>query len=237
MRWHRVNKDAGLPHLRHAVLRFVGTAIVPIFVFLALPICRGHAAEIAIENSSIVIKGKLSRGDFVIFEKSIDLRYKTNQVIFENCLGGYVDEGVKIGELIRSKGLSTVAKGQVQSSCAYAYLAGGSRKFDEGFGVDLILLHATRNEDAEKDVASRANLALIPYLQILSGGRLKPEILELIARSTMPSQGVVFVHENWFFLNREKVLYCDGAQHRGLEKCTLLPHSDAFREGIVTHRK
>ena len=219
VRHRRLSKSAAL---LFAVLSFQGHRI--------------NAAEMAVKDSSIVMSGKLVHGDFDQFKMAIEAEYKIGQVVFENCLGGYVDEGIKIGELIRLKKLSTVAKGQVQSSCAYAFLAGARRRFDSGIGAHLILLHATHNEDARKDIASQANAALIPYLQLLSGGKLTPEILDLVKRSTLSSQGVVFVRENWMIVNTEKVAYCDGSQHGNLNGCLRLPHVDAFQVGIVTER-
>lgn len=223
--------------LRNMQCRSLSILVIALLFFvLSVRSDCANAAQMTIKNASVILSGKLVHGDFDRFESLIDSRPMIVQVVFENCFGGYVDEGIKIGELIRLRRFSTIAKGQVQSSCAYAFLAGVSRRFDSGFGAHLILLHATHNESAEKDVASRANLALIPYLQILSGGKLTPEILSLMKQSTTPSQGVVFVRQNWIIASTEKVAYCNGSEHGNLSDCLMLPHVDALQMGVVTER-
>ncbi|MDR6537209.1 hypothetical protein [Variovorax soli] len=216
---------------------FAKMSIILLLFLLDSWIVSAGAAQITLRSSSIFVNGRLVRGDFDYFENLMKQDHNVSHVVFEDCFGGYVDEGVKIGELIRLKRLSTIAKGQVQSSCAYAFLAGISRKFDSSFGVHLILLHATSNENAEKDIAAQANVALIPYLKILSSERLTSEILSLVRQSTLPFQGVVFVRENWIVVNTEKVAYCDGLERGNFKNCIVLPHVDALHLGVVTESK
>ncbi|MBT2323615.1 hypothetical protein J7E62_14795 [Variovorax paradoxus] len=200
---------------------------------LSATIALAYSGEITVGDRALVVSGVLARGDFDKFKRLLESNEGVRRIIFQNCYGGATDEGARIAEFIRQRKMHTFAKSQVQSSCAFAFLAGDRRQFDAGFGAHLILLHGAHNEDPLNDVASRVNEILIPYIESLSHKKMPPLISRLILQSSQPGQGVVFVQKNWLIARMHETLYCDGTR-RSLAECRSLSQFDALQLGIVT---
>lgn len=192
------------------------------------------ASTMIVKNSSLVISGILDESDNDKFDSFIHDNPKITTIIFDNCMGGIVSIGFKISQLILKKQLDTIASHECHSSCAYAFLAGKTRRFDSSRGVHAILLHLGRNADPKNDVSPYVNPALMRYITSLTDNKLTSSIKYLIEKSTLPSQGVVFISNNGLFFNNEKTVYCDGSQHDDIRKCKLLVDATATSLGITT---
>lgn len=207
--------------------------IFVLFILISESVC---AANLTVETTVIRISGVLNNLDYERTAQLIDKNKQIDTVVFDNCMGGIVSIGYKISQLIQKAHLNTVAKNQVHSSCAYAYLAGTKRHFSFESGTHIMLLHVGRAIEGQPDVTATVNPALMRYLSYLTDNKLTPVIKSYIERSTLPTQGIFFITTNYLFYRVHKTVYCDGSESGDTNKCLVLSDADPLVLGIVTSK-
>lgn len=192
------------------------------------------SAEINSFKSVITIKGVLNSGDDEIFLRTLVNNEATKSVVFSSCLGGSLQAGFKISQLIKRKKLNTVAKDECHSSCAYAFLAGAKRTFDPSIGSHFLGIHATTATNGTYEEQEERNRALIRYLSYLLDYKLPEKIKSLIFESRGVGKGVVFIAKNSMFGNSElETRYCNGTENKNIKKCQKIENIDVISIGII----
>jgi hypothetical protein len=75
---------------------------------------------------------------------------------------------------------------------------------------------------------------MLGWVERATGGKLRKEVMDLIASSWSPASGVMFMTFNFGNTRTSRTVYCDGSQQGELEKCKPLWDADALSQGIVT---
>jgi hypothetical protein len=155
--------------------------------------------------------------------------------------GGVLAAGLLMGQLIRDRGLFTIASGICASSCALAFLGGRERFFadDRPAARSALGFHGTYRADTRALVPELAPV-VERYVQDQTGGRTTPRLLERWSKLGDPRELVYFFHpEAAASLGGASVVLCgpgqrDAAGRTRFETCERIEHTDALRQGIVT---
>ncbi|GAA4333859.1 hypothetical protein GCM10023165_09270 [Variovorax defluvii] len=157
-------------------------------------------------------------------------------MVFEDSLGGTYAGALHYIEVIKRNDINTVVKGKCFSACALAFLAGKQRSIGSATGVTAISLHSSRIlvDGVPQEYTDKR--PLMSKIYELTGGKMKPEVLELIRKSWTEASGVVFVAYSFLGFTHFKTLYCDGTQGADTSKCTRLANADPYEMGVLTKR-
>ncbi len=99
---------------------------------LAVGVDDVPASQMRLMNnaSELEISGGIPFGTADAFQKLLDAAPSV-RLVHLNSLGGRIDEGYKIGEIIRHKGLATYTSSYCMSACTIAFLGGNLRLLGE----------------------------------------------------------------------------------------------------------
>jgi hypothetical protein len=134
-------------------------------VFSMLVLDTVHAAEVSSikQQGGIVVSiyGPIEQGDFEKVEKAL-IGAKTATLALSSP-GGFLDEGLKIGELVHLRKFSTLVRNGTlcASACGYVWLA-GMKRFIEGSGT--VGFHAAYNSTTDSTVSSTGNALAGAYM-------------------------------------------------------------------------
>lgn len=190
----------------------------------------------SVEDGRVLVSGTLADADVPVFLALLDADPRPTTVVFDHCLGGTLSAAYGYARAIRQRELRTIARHQVSSGCALAYLAGVKRGYDSSAGMTAIALHVGRKADGSGPSPELVNMRMLSYMIDLTDRKLSEPVQQLIARSWSEASGVMFLSWNYFLLRWGTVVYCDGTQGRDLGKCLRLDGVDAFSQGIITER-
>lgn len=190
----------------------------------------------SVKDGRVHVSGTIATADVSMFMALLDTDPQPTTVVFEQCLGGTLSAAYSYSKAIRQRQLRTVARRQVSSACAIAFLGGVKRGLDDGVGTTVIGLHVGRRADGLGPSSEPINMGLLSFIAELAGGRIGERVQGLIARSWSEAAGVYFVSSNYLLFRINKTVYCDGTQGRDTAKCLRLDGVDAYSQGIVTER-
>jgi hypothetical protein len=203
-------------------------------IVAASAITRSEAAAFNIADDRLTITGSVSDSDTILLKKTLVDNPSITTLVFQQCTGGTLSAALDIANLIRARGLQTVASRQCSSACAIAFLAGTRRSFDNHTGVTAIGLHMPRKQDGSGPSADHFTEQVLQAVRASTGDKLAPELLALLRRSWTAASGIYFVRKSLFFWKTEEVLYCDGSEGGNASKCKRVNGYSALSQGIVT---
>lgn len=189
-------------------------------------------ATVVLEGSTLLISGQLSEDD----ERSIIDAFLTRTVRtvrFEDCLGGTYSPQETLERFIGTNGTATEAKGLVASACAFAFMAGSSRRMVPSDRTDTQLAFHAPINPLTGEVAKSAEW-MRRQLMERSGGRIKPAVAALMVPSdNSRSWFHVFLRSGQYQGHAIHVIYCPGnvPEHPG---CEGFYDADALSLGLVT---
>jgi len=110
------------------------------------------------EKTIVYFVGNIAPGDDATFRNAVS--NVTTTVVFADNPGGYITAALNIGEIIRSKGLETIAARLCASACALAWLAGSSKSV---FPDTRVGFHAAYNMQTKQELGA-TNALIGAYL-------------------------------------------------------------------------
>ena len=142
-------------------------------------------------------------------------------VVLSNSPGGDHQSGLDIAREIRSRGLSTVASGFCQSSCANIFL-GGRERF---LANNSSYLGFHGNYQSRRTVPSSARIGqLKAFYSEMTGGKLSDQMVELFVGKQRGGYVAFFKH---------MILNCTSTEAHRFRDCEKLPQT-AMEQGILT---
>ena len=142
------------------------TAIAALAIVTALVACPpARAAEFKLDGETLLLDGEIKQGDAVLFQSMLDNNAGIKRVSI-NSPGGEMATGLRIGELLRKRGLNTYAEQGVReaaSAAAYIFMAGTERvvKGERGIGVHAFY---TPQRDLRNMIKQRSGEELLKTL-------------------------------------------------------------------------
>lgn len=192
--WHVGNVGGAMRIAQIAAIRQWQRSWAGCLQLLVFGCCLGlhlgglAAAEIRVEPNGIRISGLLQPGDERVFRDALQ-RADKQTVRFDNCQGGQLGVAAMIAEMIRSRQLSTVATGYVQSACAIAFLHGVDRHVERSpLRPSVLMFHAAYDAGGSK--SDEATDALINWMDALTAKRMPDIARDRMRASVSPQSGV-----------------------------------------------
>jgi len=206
--------------------------------FLMLAPVAAHAAEIERQGRLLLVSGMLDGSELASFIDHLNSG-TVRTVVLEDSLGGTAEAAGAYADAIRASGVETEVRGQCMAACAYAFLAGKTHRFSDGFQVNgLMLPVAARPTAAELAVRWRDDAHRTPA--DFTTGANAPKVIEASADGRgahdnwQPEHGVLFTASPSLFGRIYNAFYCDGTQGRDFSKCERLPDADPFKLGVLS---
>lgn len=206
-------------------------AIALVAAAAAVPAYAGRVHESA---GRVVVSGQISPEDATTLLGLLARNPGIDTVQFQECRGGTLGAATAFRAIITERKLKTMAAGQCTSACALAFLAGAARRFDRQTPFNMIGLHAPRLPDSSGPSSDAVSRRMLLWVEEATGGKVRKELMDLIANSWAPTSGVMFMTYNTGAMRTSRTVYCDGTQAGTMEKCRSLPGADALSQGIVT---
>jgi hypothetical protein len=201
-------------------------------LFFACLACS--AAELELQGSRLVVSGMLDGTAIKTFAEHLG-KGTVRTVVFEDSFGGTAEAAGAFADAIRSSGVETEIRGQCMAACAYAFLAGKTHRFGDGFQVNGVLLpvaaRPTASELAMRWRSGEAQKTLAEFSPVAA------EVSSAAAPAKdnwQPDHGVLFMASPTLFGRIYNAFYCDGTQGRDFSKCERLSDADPFKLGVLT---
>ncbi len=223
-------------HFASGILSFAASAWA---CFLVLAPVATHAAEIERQGRLLLVSGMLDGSEIASLIDHLSSG-TVRTVVLEDSFGGTAEAAGAFADAIRASGVETEVRGQCMAACAYAFLAGKTHRFGDGFQVNgLMLPVAARPTAAELAVRWRDD-AHRTLADFTPGAAAAPKVIEASADGRgahdnwQPEHGVLFTASPSLFGRIYNAFYCDGTQGRDFSKCERLPDADPFKLGVLT---
>ncbi|QGW84868.1 hypothetical protein GOQ09_03390 [Variovorax paradoxus] len=203
--------------------------------------CACSAAELELQGSRLVVSGMLDGTAIKAFTEHLG-KGTVRTVVFEDSFGGTAEAAGAYAEAIRSSGVDTEIRGQCLAACAYAFLAGKTHRFGDGFQVNGVLLpvaaRPTASELAMRWRGSEVHKTLAEFSPAAATSAAPTSATELgagpVKDNWQPDHGVLFTASPTLFGHIYNAFYCDGTQGRDFTKCERLSDADPFKLGVLT---
>ncbi|MEJ8858592.1 hypothetical protein WKW79_28745 [Variovorax robiniae] len=210
------------------------------------------AAEIELEGSRLIVSGMLDGSALPEFVMHVN-NSRIRTVMFDNSIGGSAEVAEAYAQAIRSKGLSTEARGQCQAACAYAFLAGKEHRFGRGGQVNALLIPLPRKptqaelatggwrSDEARHAAPPAPAPAAESVNVASAASASAssdapasDAGPAPKEAWMPGKGILFTSSPTFFGRVYNTYYCDGNQGADLSRCERMSDADPYKLGVLT---
>jgi len=177
------------------------------------------AMDMKVVGTQLILSGAVDGLDYQRFLRM--LIPSVQMVVLSNSPGGDHQSGLDIAREIRSRGLSTVASGFCQSSCANIFL-GGRERF---LANNSSYLGFHGNYQTRRTVPSSGRIGqLKAFYSEMTEGKLSDEIVELFVGKQRGGYVAFFKH-----ITRN----CTGTEVHRPRDCEKLPQT-AMEQGILT---
>ncbi|MEY5098300.1 MAG: hypothetical protein RJA36_1019 [Pseudomonadota bacterium] len=156
-------------------------------------------------------------------------------VAFVNSPGGSLWTGLRVGQLIASKGLDTVAAGQCMSACSIMFMGGRERRYADNFHprLTMIGLHGAHRADT-RQVESAAQPQLYAFYKARIGERFQTDIINRALYEMDDAGAFLRVPDPVREPGRLRPTHCRSAQTPPAQ-CTVFRQHNAVTLGIATH--
>ncbi|MCR8958424.1 hypothetical protein M0765_012010 [Variovorax sp. S2] len=207
--------------------------------------CACSAAELELQGSRLVVSGMLDGTAIKAFTEHLG-KGTVRTVVFEDSFGGTAEAAGAYAEAIRSSGVETEIRGQCLAACAYAFLAGKTHRFGDGFQVNGVLLPVAarptaselamrwRGGEVHKTLAEFSPASASASASAAGSGSAAELGSEPVKDNWQPDHGVLFTASPTLFGYIYNAFYCDGTQGRDFTKCERLSDADPFKLGVLT---
>jgi hypothetical protein len=217
--------------------RIIGGVIIAAAAAVGILSAPSHGAfamDIKVAGDQLILTGRVADGDARKVEHALDGASITT-VILRNSIGGDVDTGYRIAELMRQRGLRTAVSGFCYSTCSTMFLGGRSRYFTDDFPPELtnVGFHG-QYRDGFLDPSSVQQHQLRAWLIHYSDGKADPALIDRWINLPLNEDMVHFYNPALVNRRGASTFLCDGSQGaRTIASCEPIAKT-ALDLGIVT---
>jgi len=136
--------------------------------------------DLRIIHDQIILSGPGVVEHIAKVETALAAHPNVTTAILRNSPGGHAPSGYRIGELFRSKGLTTAVSGYCYSACSRMYLGGKSRLFTDDYppGGTHIGFHGHYDKEGRLDSKWVAAHGLKDWIIKYSDGKADVQLVE-----------------------------------------------------------
>lgn len=155
-------------------------------------------------------------------------------VVFVNSPGGDLWTGLRVGNLIASKGYKTVIAGRCVSACSIMFMGGRERRFSDAFPPRLtyIGIHGAHRTDTKR-VDPILQPQIYAFYKQHIGERFNAQVINTALYEMEDAGSLLRVHDPERSAQRPPYHCKSGQTPRA--SCTEFPGVDALTTGILTH--
>ncbi len=155
-------------------------------------------------------------------------------VAFVNSPGGSLWTGLRVGQLIASKGLNTVAAGQCMSACSIMFMGGRERRYADNFHPRLTMvgLHGAYRADT-RQIEGAAQPQIYAFYKSRIGERFQADIINLALYGMDDAGAFLRVPDPARDPRRLPPTHCRSLQTPPAQ-CTVFRQHNAVTLGIAT---
>ncbi len=194
------------------------------------------AMEAKVVNDTLILSGPVVQGDIQRFNEALAANPGISTVVLRNSLGGHVESGYRIGELIRKQGLSTVVSGHCVSSFSRMFLGGKERRLsnDDSLERTFVGFHGHYHANGQLNRALVERFGLLNWIIKYSDGKADRDLVQRWINIELNTGMVAFMHpQTRIFFRDEKTFYCVGREQLRPLGCSTLAVT-ALDMGVVT---
>lgn len=161
-----------------------------IALFLLASQVAPACADVQINSDQLIINGKLTNDDA---DKVVDAfnQHQISVVVFQNSPGGEWRAGMRIGNFLAARNITTRIEGMCASSCTLAFLGGTRREIAEPAQRPILFFHAPYAQNQQKPLKTLL-LPFLSWIESRTQSPLDPKFTEALSQSTSILAGVFF---------------------------------------------
>ena len=210
---------------------------IPLF-FVCAQIGITNAMDMRVVENHLIMSGNVVSGDLGKFESFIKDSPAIDTVILRNSHGGDIHSGYRIGEIIRTRGLSTAVSGYCISSCSRMFLGGKKRLFTDDYQSDrtYIGFHGHYDSSGNLNRGEVNRNGLYEWIIKYSDGKADKELVKRWIDIHRNTGMVAFMHPSAKNSRNVKAFICNGNEQKRPITCESLD-ADALTLGVITETK
>lgn len=196
---------------------------------------NANAMDIKVIQNDLIMSGDVVSGDIEKFERVLFENPSIDTVVLRNSHGGDIESGYRIGEMIRTKGLSTALSGYCISSCSRMFLGGKQRRFTDDYKPDKTFVGFHGHYDSKGNI-NRSEVysrSLYDWIIKYSDGKADKELVKRWVDIYRNTGMVAFMHPSANNSQSSKAFFCQGNEQKRPVSCEPL-EVDAFMLGVIT---
>jgi hypothetical protein len=159
-------------------------AAVMMAACVALLAAPARGIELRAEGDRLFVTGDIDPDDdFVLLSALVAQRATVQVVHFHEMPGGDATAALRMGRIIRARGLDTIATSICMSACAFAFLGGVNRRLavDTASRSAVLALHGpVDSHDPNATLPQDVVDLIVGYIGEMTGGRADPPMVERI---------------------------------------------------------
>lgn len=222
-----------MPHRFGRVLRGALTASG----LIGLTASSGIAMVVEAIGDQIVMSGPVEYGDNVKLERLLNENPQITTVILRDSLGGKLDPGQFVSNMIRTRGLRTAVSGYCASACALMYLGGVERAItnEKPAGLTYIGLHGASDSQTHTVLPWKA-AELQDWINAYTGNKFDKELLRKITKN---ARGLTYIYDSERLRRADKVsvFVCQGDEKKKPVDCEKIAGMTGYDQGVFTSKE
>ncbi|MBC3933372.1 hypothetical protein [Undibacterium curvum] len=190
-------------------------------------------AEVSVSGNTITVQGKLLNADA---DNLVELMNSNSisTVVFKNSAGGEWRAGMRIGNFLAARNITTLVEGVCASACALSFLGGEKRQFSRAGQAPILFFHVPYSA-SEQTTIENLKPAFFSWIESRTKRKIDPIFANGID-SSLSVRGGVF-----FFSSKDPIVksqggvtqICKGNEFRIPLDCEKMEEISALSMGIV----
>ena len=211
------------------VVRFFLSCLV-----LLLTTLHGGAEAMTVEAHGSVVYASGPVGDDLLKFEAAFASGAIDTVVFVNSPGGDLWTGLRIGNLIASRGYKTVIAGRCVSACSIMFMGGRERRFSDALPPRLtyIGIHGAHRTDTKR-VDPILQPQIYAFYKHHIGERFNAHVINTALYEMDDASSLLRVYDP--VRSAQRLPYHCKSGQTPRKSCTEFPGADAINTGIVTH--
>jgi hypothetical protein len=162
----------------------------------------------------IILEGPVLEGDGYRIGDIVKSHPELRTVVLRNSPGGDIPSGFYLGELFRTRGLTTAVSGFCYSSCSRMFLGGKARAFTDDYPVEAtnIGFHGHYDRDGRIDLALVYKNDLKGWIIKYSDGKADPALIDRWIRLPVNNGMLHFYHPTIRATRPVSAYMCQGTE-------------------------
>ncbi len=193
-----------------------------------------HAMTLEVKGNQLFATGGVA-DDIRQFEEHL-ANPAIDTVVLVNSPGGSLHTGLRVGQLIATKGLKTITAGSCSSACSVMFMAGRERRFADTFppAATFVGIHGAHNAET-KQIDMSVQPHLFAFYKAAIGDKFDGTVMNQALYQMDDAGALMRVMESQ--RNPRSVTHHCKSAYTERKNCTEFPNHSPLALGIITDDK